>query len=436
MKRAFYFSFAAAAVLGFTASAWAQAAGGAGGAGGSAGAGASGSAGAGASGSAGAGAAGTGGVGANAGTTGQAGAAGKAGANNGVGAANGLGANNGVNTNNNAVNTGVNSRSGFGNTGTSGRTNANAGGARSNLNPNAGESGTNAGGFRSNLNPNAGENGISQNPFFSNQAVRQQLRMNDTQFNSLNRAYQDAYTNYQNSLNGLGKNLTADQRNQQMEMLQNKFNDRFNQNVNSTLTDPGVRTRFEQLNRQYMGLSNFNNPAIQKQLNLTPQQLNQIRQLSTSIRSQESNANPSLNQSQLYSQTWDQLNSILTPQQQQTWSQLTGERFDFGALNGNRTGQSTIGAGASPGTGGTANGDRNPDPNNNLTAPRNNSGNVPLGTSPGTETNGTGTNAGNTSGTNGNSTTGGTGGTTGTSGSTSGTGSSAGTTTGSNSSSK
>jgi len=435
MKRAFYFSLAAAAALGFAASAWAPAVGGAG-------AGASGSAGAGASGSAGAGAAGTGGVGANAGTTGQAGAAGNAGANNGVGASNGLGANNGVNTNNNAVNTGVNNRSAFGNTGTSGRTNTNTGGARSNLNPNAGESGTNAGGFRSNLNPNAGENGISQNPFFSNQAVRQQLRMNDTQFNSLNSAYRDAYSNYQNSLNGLGKNLTADQRTQQMEMLQNKFNDRFNQNVNSTLTDPGMRNRFEQLNRQYMGLSNFNNPAVQKQLNLTPQQLNQIRQLSTSIRSQESNANPSLNQSQLYSQTWDQLNSILTPQQQQTWSQLTGERFDFGAQNGNGTSQSTIGTGGIPGTGGTANGnangDGNRDPKNNLTAPRNNSGIVPFGTSPGTGANDTGTNSGNTGGTNGNSTTGGTGGTAGTSGSTSGAGSSTatGTGTGSNSSSK
>jgi hypothetical protein len=431
MKRAFYFSVAAAAVLGFATSAWAQAAGGtggAGGAGGTAGAGASGSAGAGASGSAGVGAAGTGGVGGNAGTTGQAGA-GVAGATNGVGASNGLGANNGVNTNNNAVNTGVTNRSGFGNTGTSGRTNANTGGAGSNLNPNAGFNGFNG--------------GISQNPFFSNQAVRQQLRMNDAQFNSLNRAYQDAYTNYQNSLNGLGKNLTADQRTQQMEMLQNQFNDRFNQNVNSTLTDPGARSRFEQLNRQYMGLSNFNNPAIQKQLNLTPQQLNQIRQLSTSIRSQESNANPSLNQSQLYSQTWDQLNSILTPQQQQTWSQLTGERFDFGGTaNINGAAQGTTGTGF-PGTGGTSNGNanatRSPDPSNNLTAPRNGSGNVPFGTSPGTETNGTGTNSGNTSGTNGSSTTGGTGGTTGTSGSTSGTGTGTGGNTGSttgNSSSK
>ena len=227
--------------------------------------------------------------------------------------------------------------------------------------------------------------------------------MNDTQFNSLNRAYQDAYTNYQNSLNGLGKNLTADQRTQQMEMLQNKFNDRFNQNVNSTLTDPGVRSRFEQLNRQYMGLSNFNNPAIQKQLNLTPQQLNQIRQLSTSIRSQESNANPSLNQSQLYSQTWDQLNSILTPQQQQTWSQLTGERFDFGG-NAGASGnvQSSVSNGF-PGTSGT-NGNGtvigNGDPKNNLTAPRPGSGDAPFGTTPGT--NGTGTNPGNTGGANGN----------------------------------
>jgi hypothetical protein len=388
MKRAFYFSLAAAAALGFTASAWAQAAGGAGG---SAGAGASGSAGAGASGS-GAGAANTAGVGGNAGTNvGNGGRAGVPGANNGVGASNGLGANNGVNTNNNNVNTGVNSRSAFGNTGTSGRTNGNTGGNRSNLNPNAGETGSNGntGGNRSNLNPNAGEmganGGISQNPFFSNPAVRQQLKMNDTQFNSLNRAYQDAYKNYNTSLNGLGQNLTADQRNQKLEMLQNQFNDRFNQNVNSTLTDSAARTRFEQLNRQYMGLSNFNNPAIQKQLNLTPTQMNQIRQLATGMRSQESNPNGTNGQNQ-YSQTWERINSILTPEQQQTWSQLTGERFDFGNAGSGRDGtaQSGFGTGASQAqNGSTINGgnagNQNTDPSNNLTAPRPGRGLVPTG---------------------------------------------------------
>ncbi len=415
MRRAFYFSVAAAAVIGFATSGWAQT-GGAGGASGSAGAGASGSVGAGASGTAAAGTSGTGAAG-TADTVGAAGAAGTAGvpgATNGVGASNGLGANNGVNTRNNAVNTGATSRSAFGNTG----------GIRSNLNSNAGF--------------NAFNGGISPNPFFNNAAVRQQLNLNDSQFNTLNRAYQEAYTNYKNGVNGLGNNLTPDQRYQQMELLQNQFNDRFNRTLDSTLSDSRYRNRYDQLNRQYMGLSNFNNPAIQKQLNLTPQQLNQIRQLSTSMRSQESNLNPNGNQAQFYSQYWDQLNSILTPQQQQAWSQLTGERFDFGVANTNGAARGTTGAGF-PGTGGTANGNangtRSPDPNNNLTAPR--SGNiVPFGTAP--STNGTGTNPGATSGSNGN-TTGGTG-STGTSGSTSGAGTAAGgnsgTTTGANSSSK
>jgi len=309
------------------------------------------------------------------------------------------------------VNTGVNSRNGFGNSGVSGRTNGNTGGNRSNLNPNAGENGlnSNGGGGRSNLNPNAGEtgaNGISQNPFFSNQNVRQQLKLNDTQYNSLNRAYQNAYTNYNTRLNGLGKNLTSDQRAQQMEALQNQFNDRFNQSVNSTLSDPSTRTRFEQLNRQYMGLSNFNNPAIQKQLNLTPAQLNQFRQLSTSMRSQESgaNANGSNGQNQ-YAQTWERINSILTPEQQQTWSQLTGERFDFGNAgggNGSRgaagTAQNGIGTGGSQLQNGTGNGgaagNQNSDPSNNLTAPRPGTGITPFDGASGT--NGTGTNNGAT----------------------------------------
>jgi len=388
MKRAFCFSIAAFAALGFATSSWAQA--GAGGAG--AGAGTSGTAGAGASGSAGAGASASGatGTGTTAGATNGVSANNGLGGRNGVGAANGLGTNNGVNTGNNAVNTGATSgaRGGLGTNGVGGRTNLNSGGTRSNINPN--------GSFN---------NGISQTPFFNNPAIRRQLNLNDTQFNTLNRAYQDAFTNYNNSVNGLGRNLTPDQRNQQMELFENQFNNRFNQSVNSTLNDSRLRSRFDQLNRQYMGLSNFNNPAIQKQLNLTPAQLNQFRQLATSMRSQESNLNPNgTNGQNQFAETWERINSILTPEQRQTWSQLTGERFDFGnnagsgggtAQNGFGTGGSQTQNGSTIGNSGTA-GDQNTDPSNNLTAPRPGRGLAPTGSTSGT--NGAGANSGSATG--------------------------------------
>jgi hypothetical protein len=150
-----------------------------------------------------------------------------------------------------------------------------------------------------------------------------------------------------------------------------------------------------------MGLNNFNNPAIQKQLNLTPAQMNQIRQLSTNMRSEQSNLNPSQ-----YSQMWEQVNSILTPEQRQTWTQLTGERFDFGNSvgSGDGTVQSGFGTGGSQtqngstiGNGG-ATGNQNTDPSNNLTAPRRGRGIVPTGAA---DANGAGANSGSGSGTGG-----------------------------------
>jgi hypothetical protein len=216
---------------------------------------------------------------------------------------------------------------------------------------------------------------ISQTPFFNDPGVRRQLNLNDNQFNTLNRAYQNAYNRYNQGFNGLGNNLTEDQREQQMLQLQNQFNTDFNQGVDSTLTDPQMRTRFGQLNRQFMGFNGFNDPGIQRQLNLTPQQRTELRQLAAQWRTQlrqmtsgpggrnanVNNIDPS-QWTELSNQYWTRLNNVLTPEQQQTWSQLTGQRYDFpieaysgqsaatGAANG---GQSTVSGTGSAGTGGT-----------------------------------------------------------------------------------
>jgi len=178
-------------------------------------------------------------------------------------------------------------------------------------------------------------NGISQQPFFGDPGVRRQLNLNDSQFNSLNRAYQDAYGRYVRNLGGLPANLTEQQRMAQMQQFQNQFNIDFGRSLDSTFTDPRYRARYDQLKRQYMGFNSFNDPAIQRQLNLTPQQRVQIQRMANDWRNEMRRAQrsgSSLTQQQweqMWSRNWDQLNGTFTPEQQQTWAQLTGERFPF-----------------------------------------------------------------------------------------------------------
>jgi len=231
---------------------------------------------------------------------------------------------------------------GAGTTGATGRSTAGAAGRAGRVNAN---NNTSANGNNNRLNGNGNFNfsGISQNPFFNDPGVRQQLNLNDNQFNNLNRAYQTAYARYNQALNNLDANLTPQQREQQMLRLQNQFNTDLNQSVNSTFTDPQLRNRFGQLNRQFQGFNAFNEPGIQRQLNLTNEQRNQIRQLAAQWRTQlqqfsrgDGTDSGSVNitpeqWSQLSSQFYDQLNSILTPQQQQQWNQLTGQRYNFPA---------------------------------------------------------------------------------------------------------
>jgi hypothetical protein len=295
MKRFMTSTLAAVVAAGVAATAWSQAgqAGGSGGAGGAGGVGASGTAGAG----------GTAGTPSAAGTAGAAGQAGTPGAVPAGTAGSGVGT---------AANP-----NGQGNVGAAGAV------GRAKIGQNRLSAGV---GFNN--------NGISQTPFFMDPGARQQLNLNDSQFNALNRSYQDAFRRYNDNLRGLNNNLTEQQRMQQMQQFEAQFRNDFGRTVDTTFTDPRFRTRFDQLNRQFMGFNAFNDPAIQTQLNLTPQQRQQLRRLAADWRRQLQAGGGSAGftqeqWNQMTSQYWDQLNSVLTPQQQQAWSQATGERFSF-----------------------------------------------------------------------------------------------------------
>jgi hypothetical protein len=339
MRCFFTFALAVALAAGISATSWSQTGGGAAGAGGA---------------GAGAGGAGAGG-GATAGATGNAAAtAGQAGTatNVGAGATNtgGLGAGAigraGGNVNG-QLTPGTNGNTKYQPT-TNGAATGPAGNRSGRVNGQGPNGATNTVNGRLNangLNANNGNNGnaafqnqsINQTPFFTDPGVRQQLNLNGTQYNSLNQGYQNAYTRYQQGLNNLNTaNLSPQQREMQQQQLEAQFNQDLSGSVNSTISNPQMQSRFNQLNRQYQGFNAFNDPSVRQQLNLSQDQIRQLRTLSGNWRQQlqqlrqngQNTADPAAWQ-QLQQQYATQLNGVLTPAQQRMWSQQTGKAYSF-----------------------------------------------------------------------------------------------------------
>jgi hypothetical protein len=267
-------------------------------------------------------------------------------------------------------------------------------------------------------------NGFGQTPFFADPGVRQQLRMTDAQFNRLSRAHLNALrrANRNANVNGAANSSaragihpngtgtatapgvtqttpgttgsaatgTADQSGvtgnvtdpraqtgvagatnpgttvndtSNLTRSQDDFESDFDGTVDSTFTDPAMRQRFNQLNLQHQGIGAFLHPQIQRQLNLTAQQRQQLRSLAGEWRNQlralQTGQRSNLTADQwnaLRSQFNARLNTVLTPQQQQQWATMIGDVYNFpmsafvqpdGAVSGSNTtaGANTAAAG-------------------------------------------------------------------------------------------
>jgi hypothetical protein len=186
--------------------------------------------------------------------------------------------------------------------------------------------------------PSMFQGGIQQSPWFNSPAVRQQLNMTNDQFNHLNTAHQNAWKQYQQGINGLDKNLSDDQRQQRIRDLEQNYYNSFSNSANSVFTDAQQRQRYNQLYWQYRGYGAFDDSAVANKLNLTPDQrakLNQYRQdwsqqmneLGPLYQSDRDQAAKQFNTMQ--NQAGKNLNTLLTPEQQKTWQQMTGEPYTF-----------------------------------------------------------------------------------------------------------
>lgn len=183
-------------------------------------------------------------------------------------------------------------------------------------------------------------NGIYETPWFSDPSIRQQLRLNDAQYDQLNQSYVRSWNRYNLATSQLGRDLTEQERQDRLNFLNNSFYNGLATLPNDVITDSATRQRYRQLYRQYRGYGAFEDPEVQQELNLTDAQRRSIRnaerqwnrKMSDYNRDYVNNPDAVIKRyNEARPEFQERMKTILTPQQQQAWNDLHGERFDIPA---------------------------------------------------------------------------------------------------------
>jgi len=207
--------------------------------------------------------------------------------------------------------------------------------------------------------------GYTQTPWFADQNARQQLGISNDQFNQLNKAY----TNYWRDINsgankagntgtggtgtsgtggtgtggaGVGASGTGASGTGQTSPTQ-KSNAvaNFGQQTSKAAQDilkPEQYNRFRQMDLQSRGWHAFSDPDVQKKMNFTDQQREQLQLYQTRwnqsmnqvYSSNDQNRDSAMKAYQDARQQYaKQMQQFLTPEQRQTWAQMTGDPYEF-----------------------------------------------------------------------------------------------------------
>lgn len=208
--------------------------------------------------------------------------------------------------------------------------------AQTQLNQNQQAQGTNVG-----VNAQIGAySSIDQTPWFSNPTIRQQLQLNDDQFNQLNNAYTQSWNRYNQGVTGLDKSLAENERLQRQQELSGSFNKDFSTSIDGLLTDKAARQRYNQMDWQYRGYGAFNDPFVQTQLNLNDEQRqkfnkyhNEWNQQLNSWQRDFANDRDGVNSrfGNARKEWQNRIDSTLTPDQRTMWKDMMGKPVDFPA---------------------------------------------------------------------------------------------------------
>ena len=178
----------------------------------------------------------------------------------------------------------------------------------------------------------------SRNPWFSNPSVRQELKLNDDQYNALNRQYEQAWVEYNKNRTVIDSSLSLQKQAQREAALRQSFHKQFSPAVEATITDQAARDRYNQLHNQYRGYSAFQDPTLQQELNLTPEQQQKLDQYNADWNKQVANwrTDYPVKRETVAKQMRDarqaarrNIDGTLTPAQRARWNSLMGQPYEF-----------------------------------------------------------------------------------------------------------
>jgi len=166
--------------------------------------------------------------------------------------------------------------------------------------------------------------------------VSKSLNLSQDQITNLNKLTEQTQAQYRDNYNKLGT-LDQNDRMARTRDLNRQYYGDWNKGATSIFNDTQMN-RYQQLNYQYNGFNSFYDPAVQKQLGLTRDQLKSLNEHSnwSNQQLQEINgigATDPTKGTQMYQDYWkqhqDRLGNYLTTDQQRNWQKMTGETYGF-----------------------------------------------------------------------------------------------------------
>jgi hypothetical protein len=179
-------------------------------------------------------------------------------------------------------------------------------------------------------------------PWFDNDDLRRELDLDEDQIRRLNDAYGAAWRQMRSegeNAGNAGAGLSDEARARRMRELRDRFEDTFSRDTRSIFRDERQRQRFNQLSLQRQGFSAFDNPRLQRDLNLNETQIRQLQDLNQSFNSELESLRGTFAAdrqgterrfNELRDRTETGFQGILNDQQRTAFDEMTGERFDFG----------------------------------------------------------------------------------------------------------
>lgn len=175
-------------------------------------------------------------------------------------------------------------------------------------------------------------------PWFVRDDLREELELDDDQIERLRNIYDGS--RFQREASANGDERAAEAHRARQRELRGRFDDDFVEGARSIFRDEDQRNRFSQLDLQYRGYSAFDNPRLQRELNLNDTQRRQLRDLNNRWNSEleslrgtyASNRREAENRfNELRERSRTNFEGILNEQQRTAYDEMIGDRFEFGA---------------------------------------------------------------------------------------------------------